>query len=45
MNINLNRSTLSEQLKHVFKNAQQIGEGLTVIMCDVDNFKMINDRF
>ena len=40
-----NRRYLEPQLRAAFERARRTGEGLAVMICDVDNFKRINDRF
>ena len=40
-----NRRYLEPQLRAAFERARRSGEGLAVMICDVDNFKRINDRF
>lgn len=39
----LNRRYLMEQLPHEIDRASRYGRNLSVIMCDVDHFKQIND--
>lgn len=39
-----NRRHLDEQLQSEFIRAQRLGHELTLAMCDLDNFKRINDR-
>lgn len=38
-----NRRYLDENLRSVFSRTQRYGKSLSVMMCDIDNFKRIND--
>ncbi len=39
----LNRRSFFIQLEQAFSHAKQNGEELSVIMCDIDHFKLVND--
>jgi len=39
----LNRRSFFMQLEQAFSHAKQNGEELSVIMCDIDHFKLVND--
>ena len=39
----LNRRSFFSQLEQAFSHAKQNGEELSVIMCDIDHFKLVND--
>lgn len=41
----LNRRAFNEALAHAVDKARASGEPLSVVVCDVDDFKDINDRF
>ncbi len=40
-----NRRFLMQELERVMKHSDQSGEPLSLIMLDIDNFKLVNDRF
>lgn len=40
-----NRRYLDEQITHEFSRARRFKRDLTVVMADIDNFKLINDQF
>ncbi|MDB5044196.1 MAG: sensory box/GGDEF family protein, partial [Deinococcus sp.] len=40
-----NRAAFEEALEHALRELQQTGQGFTVLLCDVDHFKRINDSF
>jgi diguanylate cyclase (GGDEF)-like protein len=40
-----NRRFLNMQLEQEFKRAKRYGNALSVVMCDIDHFKKINDTF
>jgi diguanylate cyclase (GGDEF)-like protein/PAS domain S-box-containing protein len=41
----LNRRGLRERLEHEMDRAGRYGSGMSLIICDIDHFKDINDRF
>jgi diguanylate cyclase (GGDEF)-like protein/PAS domain S-box-containing protein len=41
----LNRRALNREFERVFNEAQQSGRELSCIMCDIDHFKSVNDRY
>jgi two-component system cell cycle response regulator len=41
----LNRRAIIEQLQKEISRAERYGDGLTVGMCDIDYFKLINDKY
>lgn len=41
----LNRRSLTREFNQLFAMAQQQGEELSCIMCDIDHFKSVNDRY
>ncbi|HXC24550.1 MAG TPA: GGDEF domain-containing protein, partial [Gemmatimonadaceae bacterium] len=40
-----NRRYLAERLHDMWRYAQRVHEPLSIIMCDVDHFKLVNDRW
>lgn len=40
-----NRRTVAERLEHEVARAKRTGQPLSVVLCDVDLFKQVNDRF
>jgi diguanylate cyclase (GGDEF)-like protein len=40
-----NRRLFDQELARVFRASKRYGNPLSVVLCDVDNFKAINDRF
>jgi diguanylate cyclase (GGDEF)-like protein len=40
-----NRRHFEERFTRAWKQMQRLGEPLTLIICDIDHFKQINDRF
>jgi two-component system, cell cycle response regulator len=40
-----NRRYFENHLSNVFENAQSRGQALSLVLCDIDNFKTVNDRF
>ncbi|MBN2705917.1 MAG: diguanylate cyclase [Deltaproteobacteria bacterium] len=40
-----NRNHLDEQLSAACKQAQRYGRALTVVICDIDHFKKVNDNY
>jgi diguanylate cyclase (GGDEF)-like protein len=40
-----NRRYLDERLEHSFEDAKLVGQPLSVLISDIDNFKKINDQF
>ena len=41
----LNRRSFFTRLEQAFSQAKQNGEELSVIMCDIDHFKLVNDNY
>ena len=41
----LNRRALNQRFERIFKEAQDAGNELTCVMCDIDHFKSVNDRY
>ena len=41
----LNRRALNQRFETFFKEAQESGDELTCVMCDIDHFKLVNDRY
>lgn len=41
----LNRRAFNREFEEIFAESQQKGSDLTCIMCDIDHFKSVNDRF
>jgi diguanylate cyclase (GGDEF)-like protein len=41
----LNRRGMREKLQHEFERSQRYNNDLTVMMCDIDHFKAINDQY
>jgi diguanylate cyclase (GGDEF)-like protein len=40
-----NRRYLDENLRSVYSRARRYGKSLSLTVCDIDNFKQVNDRF
>jgi len=40
-----NRRHLEERLEEQFEHAKRLGESFSVVMCDLDKFKSVNDTF
>lgn len=40
-----NRRHFDERFSRAWKQMQRLGEPLTLIICDIDHFKQVNDRF
>lgn len=40
-----NRRSFSESILHAFKRSKRENEPLSIIMCDIDNFKKFNDTY
>ena len=45
MTLLLNRRALNSNFEKIFTEAQKHGLELTCIMCDIDHFKQVNDRY
>ena len=41
----INRRHLEERLQEQFEHAKRLGEPFTVVMCDLDKFKSVNDTY
>jgi GGDEF domain-containing protein len=41
----LNRRGMREKLQNEFERSQRYKNNLTVMMCDIDNFKSVNDQY
>ncbi|NNK56881.1 MAG: EAL domain-containing protein [Desulfofustis sp.] len=41
----LNRRALNQRFEKIFKEAQESGDELSCVMCDIDHFKLVNDRY
>jgi diguanylate cyclase (GGDEF)-like protein len=41
----LNRRGMQEKLQNEFERSQRYNNNLTVMMCDIDNFKSVNDHY
>jgi diguanylate cyclase (GGDEF)-like protein len=41
----LNRRGMQEKLQHEFERSKRYSNDLTVMMCDIDDFKTINDQY
>ena len=41
----LNRRALNQRFETIFKEAQESGNELSCVMCDIDHFKLVNDRY
>ena len=41
----LNRRGMRERLQNEFERSQRYKNNLTVVMCDIDNFKSVNDQY
>ena len=40
-----NRNRLSEEIRDLISQADRYGEDISLIICDIDHFKLINDRY
>jgi diguanylate cyclase (GGDEF)-like protein len=40
-----NRRLFDQELARAFRSSKRYGQPLSVVICDIDNFKSINDRF
>jgi diguanylate cyclase (GGDEF)-like protein len=40
-----NRRHLEQELRDLWKHAQRLHEPFSLVMCDIDHFKRVNDRF